>query len=83
MKDADVAKALTDATADEVTITTKAGFYYWIEGGVEVGTINTNGQAVLGDGTKQELTKPTLGTTDKAFYKLAVGVKDPASTPIE
>ena len=38
---------------------------------------------MLGDGTKQELTKPALGTTTKAFYKLAVGVKDPAATPIE
>ena len=83
MKDADVAEALTSATATEATITTVAGFYYWIEGGVEVGTIKTNGLAVIGDGSTVELTKPAIGTTTKAFYKLAVGVKDPASTPIE
>ena len=79
----DAAAELTDATAATASITTVPGFYYWIEGGVEVGTIKTNGEAVLGDGTKQELTKPTLETTTKAFYKLAVGVKDPASTPKE
>ena len=72
-----VAAALTDATATKATIATVAGFYYWIEGGVEVGTIKTNGQAVIGDGSTVELTKPALGTTTKAFYKLAVGVKAP------
>ena len=56
-------------------LTTVPGFYYWIEGGVEVGAIKTNGQAVIGDGSTVKLTKPELGTTTKAFYKLAVGVK--------
>ena len=79
IKKADVAAALTDATATKATITTKAGFYYWIEGGVEVGTIDTNGGAVIGDGKAVTLEKPTLETTDKAFYKLAVGVKAPAA----
>ena len=73
-----VAAALTDATATKATIATVAGFYYWVEGGVEVGTIKTNGDAVIGTGSTVELTKPALGTTTKAFYKLAVGVKAPA-----
>ena len=83
IKKAEVAAALTDATADEVTIKTVAGFYYWIEGGVEVGTIKTPGLAEIGDGSTITLGKPELEATTKAFYKLAVGVMDPACKPKE
>lgn len=80
MKKTAVAAALTDATATKATIATVPGFYYWIEGGVEVGTINQNGAPKIGTGSTVELTKPTLeaaATAGKAFYKLAVGVKAP------
>ena len=60
---------------------TKAGLYYWIEGATEVGAASsyTPGTAVLGDGTTQELSRPTLdGENGKAFFKVCVGIAAPA-----
>lgn len=65
--------------AEGVSITTKKGLYYWIDGTKELGGSYTAGTGVLGDGTSKELTKPELGDSDKAFYKVSVGVEAPAA----
>ncbi len=79
----------TDTTAekltnpDEETATVKnavPGFYYWIEGGTDVRSIATPGAATLATSPEVELTKPALGDTTKAFFKLKVDVKGPNPT---
>jgi len=74
---AEAAVDTTGATAAEVP--TKAGLYYWISGATEVNAASyTPGTATLGDGTTQELARPTLdGENGKAFFKVCVGVAAP------
>ena len=72
---ADVAKDFVDATAGAATVTTTPGFYYYVVGGTEVGTIATKGERKLATTGSTELQKPALGTTTKAFYKIGVDYK--------
>lgn len=59
----------TDATVEAIP-----GLYYAIVGGTEVDSITTAGTAVQATDTTVTLTKPNLGTTTKAFYKVKISV---------